>query len=78
MLRLIFQFVASVVIGLVTANFAAWVYVRVYAESIGMPLHELSEDYGMGMLGMALQVGVFLLATIGLFAFFLHRAHKKQ
>ena len=43
-------------------------------------LNELlsSEDYGMAMIGIAVEVGVFLMTTICLFAVFLHRANKRK
>jgi hypothetical protein len=44
---------------------------------IEKPLCELSEDYGMGMVGMFLQIGVFFLAAIGTFALLSYKARGK-
>ena len=78
MFRLIFQFFVSAIMGIIAAEISAWVFVRIYAQNIGVPLQELSEDYGMAMIGIAVEVGVFLMTTIRLFAVFLHRANKRK
>ncbi len=78
MFRLIFQFFVSAIMGIIAAEISAWVFVRIYAQNIGVPLQELSEDYGMAMIGIAVEVGVFLMTTICLFAVFLHRANKRK
>jgi hypothetical protein len=59
------------------SDYAGHIYVRLYAKRIGKPLCDLSEDYGMGMVGMFLQIGVFFLAAIGTFALLSYKARKK-
>jgi uncharacterized membrane protein len=69
---------ASVLLGLFVSDYSARVYVQLYASSIGVPVHSLSEDYGMGMVGMLLQIGIFFLTTIGMLLFWLYRAYRAK
>jgi hypothetical protein len=76
--RVIIKFFISILTGLVVADYAAYVFVRLYANSMGVPLCNLSEDYGMGMIGMFLQIGVFFLTVICMFVLFLCRTKRRN
>jgi hypothetical protein len=66
---------ASVIMAGMLGNITSNIYVILYAMNQKMPLTELSEDYGMGMVSALVFISAFILA-IPLLAFFLFRVIK--
>lgn len=60
----------ALLLGVVASWLLTEIYVQIYAWRLGVPLSELSEAYGMGMLGMLIQlvslIGVSALAFYAL------------
>jgi glucan phosphoethanolaminetransferase (alkaline phosphatase superfamily) len=72
------KILASVLLGLLVSDYFVYVYVRLYANKIGVSVCSLSEDYGMGMVGMFLQIGIFFLTTTGMLSLWLYRAKRNN
>ena len=61
--RIIVQLVVAVVVGLLVADFASWIFANVYAYVHGVKLSDLSDDFAMGFYAMAVAVAAFVLAA---------------
>lgn len=63
----------TVTLSYVTADFASWVFAKLYAFRQGMALESLSEDYFMGFISSILFVGVFIFSAPAIFIFLMKK-----
>ena len=78
MFKTIIQLFVAIAFAILSAYFAAWLFPRLYATYMGVPLDTLSDDYRMGFYGIIIEAGVFFLMASGSFLFLLHRNKRKN